>query len=139
MLPSSKVKHGPTGHPPAVRAFRASWARLIFQARMAYCLVLGSTNATCAVCGPAAGILRNARREHFRVRMFLEVIWTTEQKSRPGDNCRGGVFGRALVTVYLEILSLRSPEGSLDDSILCPPLLPRILTKPRTVCACQPV
>jgi hypothetical protein len=27
----------------------------------------------------------------------------------------------------------------LDDSIFSPPLLPRMLTKPRTVCGCQPV
>src|SRR2546429_2118661 len=34
---------------------------------------------------------------------------------------------------------VRSPDALLEDSIFSPPLLPRMLTKPRTVCACQPV
>src|SRR5437667_3121752 len=34
---------------------------------------------------------------------------------------------------------VRSPDALLEDSIFSPPLLPRIETKPRTVCACQPV
>ncbi len=33
----------------------------------------------------------------------------------------------------------RSPESFFEDSIFSPPLLPRMLTKPRTVCGCQPV
>src|SRR5579864_4630722 len=40
---------------------------------------------------------------------------------------------------YLPILYVRSPAAFLDDSIFSPPLLPRMLTKPRTVCGCQPV
>src|SRR5450759_2436989 len=36
-------------------------------------------------------------------------------------------------------LYVRSPEAFLEDSMLWPPLLPRMLTKPRTVCFCQPV
>src|SRR5579864_1801294 len=40
---------------------------------------------------------------------------------------------------YFPILYVRSPAAFLDDSIFSPPLLPRMLTKPRTVCGCQPV
>src|ERR1700719_1080225 len=40
---------------------------------------------------------------------------------------------------HLVILYVRSPEGFLDDSTLVSPFLPRTLTKPRTVCFCQPV
>src|ERR1700730_12018269 len=38
---------------------------------------------------------------------------------------------------YFPILYVRSPAAFLDDSIFSPPLLPRMLTKPRTVCGCQ--
>src|SRR5579864_972102 len=34
---------------------------------------------------------------------------------------------------------VRSPAVFFEDSIFSPPLLPRRLTNPRTVCACQPV
>jgi Protein of unknown function (DUF1579) len=34
---------------------------------------------------------------------------------------------------------VRSPPAFFVDSMLWPPLLPRMLTKPRTVCFCQPV
>src|SRR5438045_8141137 len=37
------------------------------------------------------------------------------------------------------ILYVRSPEAFFEDSMRWPPLLPRMLTKPRTVCFCQPV
>ena len=37
------------------------------------------------------------------------------------------------------ILYARSPSALLDDSIFSPALLPIMLTKPRTVCGCQPV
>jgi hypothetical protein len=36
-------------------------------------------------------------------------------------------------------LYVRSPAAFFDDSIFSPPLLPRMLTKPRTVCGCQSV
>ena len=36
-------------------------------------------------------------------------------------------------------LYVRSPAAFLEDSILWPPLLPRMLTNPRTVCFCHPV
>jgi hypothetical protein len=39
---------------------------------------------------------------------------------------------------YCPILYVRSPAAFLDDSIFSPPLLPRMLTKPRTMCGCQP-
>src|ERR1051325_8489405 len=34
---------------------------------------------------------------------------------------------------------VRSPAAFFDDSTFSPPLLPRMLMNPRTVCACQPV
>ena len=37
------------------------------------------------------------------------------------------------------ILYVRSPAAFFADSMLWPPLLPRMLTNPRTVCFCQPV
>src|SRR5579864_267660 len=40
---------------------------------------------------------------------------------------------------YFPILYVRSPAAFLDDSIFSPPLLPRMLTKPRTVCGSHPV
>src|SRR5689334_20288248 len=40
---------------------------------------------------------------------------------------------------YFAILYTRSPAEFLADSILTSPFLPRMLTKPRTVCFCQPV
>ena len=36
-------------------------------------------------------------------------------------------------------LYVRSPAAFFEDSIVSPPLLPRMETKPRTVCFCQPV
>src|ERR1700736_3203539 len=41
--------------------------------------------------------------------------------------------------VYLVTLYVRSPAAFLEDSMLWPPLLPRMLTNPRTVCFCHPV
>jgi hypothetical protein len=46
-------------------------------------------------------------------------------------------FGRTVACGYFPILYVRSPAAFLDDSIYSPPLLPRMLTKPRTVCACH--
>ena len=40
---------------------------------------------------------------------------------------------------YRSIRYVRSPLALSDDSIFSPPLLPRMLTKPRIVCFCQPV
>jgi hypothetical protein len=40
---------------------------------------------------------------------------------------------------YFAILYVLSPAAFFDDPIVSPPLLPRMLTKPRTVCFCQPV
>jgi hypothetical protein len=40
---------------------------------------------------------------------------------------------------YFAILYARAPSVFFEDSIFSPPLLPRTLTKPRTVCFCQPV
>ena len=41
--------------------------------------------------------------------------------------------------VYLVTLYVLSPAAFLEDSMLCPPLLPSMLTNPRTVCFCHPV
>src|SRR6266567_7792057 len=68
------------------------------------------------------------------------MFWSSrphQQESRPGVTeaaCLqkgGGVY---LVTLYV-----RSPAAFLEDSMLWPPLLPRRLTNPRTVCFCHPV
>ena len=45
--------------------------------------------------------------------------------------------GRTVACGYFPILYVRSPAAFLDDSIIPPPLLPRMLTKPSTVCACH--
>ena len=50
----------------------------------------------------------------------------------------GGVWTTSCLC-YFPILYVRSPAAFLDDSISSPPLLPRMLTKPRTVCGGQPV
>ena len=65
-------------------------------------------------------------------------MWPTEAE-KPPLCVPEAALGRVGLTSYFVILYLRSPDASLDDSIACPPLLPRMLTKPRTVCACQPV
>ena len=46
-----------------------------------------------------------------------------------------------LPEICFPILYVRSPVALafFDDSIFSPPLRPRMLTKPRTVCCCQPV
>ena len=72
-----------------------------------------------AVSAPRNAILGVDRFKHYGV--FL--IW--------GDV-------RGVPAAYL-ILYIRSPSALLDDSIFSPPFFPRMLTKPRTVCACQPV
>src|SRR5579864_213068 len=56
----------------------------------------------------------------------------------PRARGRGGVWTTSCLN-YLPILYVRSPAAFLDDSIFSPPLLPRMLTKPRTVCGCHPV
>jgi hypothetical protein len=63
---------------------------------------------------------------------------TRKQERRPWRAAEAA-FGRRVACRYFPILYVRSPAGFLDDSIVSPPLLPRMLTKPRTVCGCQPV
>jgi hypothetical protein len=46
--------------------------------------------------------------------------------------------GRLLESL-LRDLYVHSPAAFFEDSIFSPPLLPKMLTKPRTVCFCQPV
>ena len=58
----------------------------------------------------------------------------TNGKRRPRN--RGGALSDGEAD-YLAILYVRSPSALLDDSIFSPPLLPKILTKPRTVWACH--
>ena len=66
-------------------------------------------------------------------------MWHTQTgNAAPGRN-RKRRCKKKLRAGYLAILYVRSPAAFFDDSIFSPPLLPKILTKPRTVCACQPV
>jgi hypothetical protein len=66
---------------------------------------------------------------------FLNSLLSNLQRLLGG---RGGVWTTSCLN-YFPILYVRSPAAFLDDSIFSPPLLPRMLTKPRTVCGCQPV
>jgi Protein of unknown function (DUF3738) len=54
---------------------------------------------------------------------------------RVGTSTHGRTDAGNLDNCYV----VRSPAALREDSIFSPPLLPRRLTKPRTVCACQPV
>jgi len=63
-------------------------------------------------------------------------MWPTQNRKRRPAGTGSGVGLKRLRAGYL-ILYVRSPSALLDDSIFCPPLLPRMLTKPRTVCACR--
>ncbi len=61
-----------------------------------------------------------------------------KQKRRPRAGCqerRDGKRGAG----YFAILYVLSPAAFFEDSIVSPPLLPRMLTKPLTVCFGQPV
>src|SRR5579862_9098136 len=60
-----------------------------------------------------------------------------KQKRRPGTG--SGVWTNGCSRSYLPILWTCSPAAFLDDSTCSPPLLPNMLTKPRTVCACHSV
>ena len=48
-------------------------------------------------------------------------------------------FGRDCARPASEHRALPAPFAFFDDAIFSPPLLPSKLTKPRTVCGCQPV
>src|ERR1700681_3752921 len=65
------------------------------------------------------------------------LLGPADDKSRPGG-CRGG-GSCVTLSSYLAMRYIRSPAGFFEDSIVSPPLLPRMETKPRTVCGCQPV
>ncbi len=76
------------------------------------------------------------RRQVTRLcRRWLFLPGKQERRLRAG--ARSGVDGT--VVGYLVILYARWPVAFFDDSIVSPPLLPRMLTKPRTVCFCHPV
>src|SRR5271170_3811796 len=65
-------------------------------------------------------------------------MWPTQVKKNAAPAGTGsGVWLSELCAGYLAILYVRSPAAFLDESIFSPPLLPRMLTKPRTVCACH--
>ena len=51
---------------------------------------------------------------------------------------RGGVWTTSCLKLFPDLVRPFA-SGFSDDSIFSPPLLPRMLTKPRTVWACQPV
>ena len=63
---------------------------------------------------------------------------TQKQERRPRLVAGSGVWTDGCLGVYFAILYVRSPAAFFDESIFCPPLLPRMLTNPRTVCFCQP-
>src|SRR5690242_17493111 len=65
----------------------------------------------------------------------MSDVGYTSRNAVPGWQPRAA-FGRERGG-YLAILYVRSPAAFLDDSIFSPPFLPRMLTKPRTVCACH--
>jgi hypothetical protein len=65
-------------------------------------------------------------------------MWPTQAGTPPPAGNRKRRWLKTALRGYL-ILYVRSPSALLDDSIFSPPFLPRMLTKPRTVCACQPV
>src|ERR1051326_5373785 len=65
-------------------------------------------------------------------------MWPTEAGTPPRPGTGSGVVLAGLSS-YLAILYVRSPAAFFDDSIFSPPLLPSMLTNPRTVCFCQPV
>src|SRR5437762_8147618 len=67
------------------------------------------------------------------------MVGTEVYTSRNAARAEAGAACLARLDVYFAILYVRSPAAFLEDSMLCPPLLPRMLTKPRTVCFCQPV
>src|ERR1700676_3286558 len=67
--------------------------------------------------------------------MFRGYFVSTSRNAAPVMD-RGGVWTTSCLN-YFPILYVRSPAMFLDDSIFSPPLLPRMLTKPRTVCGCH--
>jgi len=68
--------------------------------------------------------------------LLSNVACTKQKKPSPAFNL-GRRFGR--LGGYFAMRLVRSLASPFDDSIFSPPLLPRMLTKPRTVCGCQPV
>jgi hypothetical protein len=63
------------------------------------------------------------------------LIRARKQERRPWHVAEAA-FGRRVAWSYFPILYVRSPAAFLDDSIVSSPLLPGMLTKPRTVCGC---
>ena len=86
-----------------------------------------------AVSAATVAILAAFLPRTFQPRDVLESILDyTSRERRPRLVPRrrleeGGLVG------YLAILYVRSPAVFFEDSILSPPLLPRMLTNPRTV------
>ena len=66
----------------------------------------------------------------------LSNVAHTKQERRPGRDPEAALCG--WLGELLDDL-VRSPSALLDDSTFAPPLLPSMLTNPRTVCFCQPV
>jgi hypothetical protein len=98
----------------------------------------GSATRLRAVSAPTVAILAVTGTETFQVSDVLEsIVDYTSRNAAPGL-ARGGVLS-GWGGGYFVILYVRSPAAFLDESILWPPLLPRMLTNPRTVCRCQSV
>jgi hypothetical protein len=66
-------------------------------------------------------------------------LWAEKRRiiNQAAKGFEADLRGGRVAEVYFPRLNVRSPAAFLDDSIFSPPLLPRMLTKPRTVCACQ--
>jgi hypothetical protein len=92
---------------------------------------------------PRSSITNDKRRSVRESEFFLEsarfpYTASGNHEMPPGWNPRrpskgGSGFG------YFPIRYVRSPAVFLADSVFSPLLLPRMLTKPRIVCFCQPV
>jgi len=56
----------------------------------------------------------------------------TKQERRPGCEPKAALRNEWADVCYLAMRYVRSPAAFFDDSIVSPPLLPRMLTNPRT-------
>ena len=68
-------------------------------------------------------------------------LWAEKRRiiNQAAKGFEADLRGGRVAEVYFPSLYVRSPAAFLDDSIFSPPLLPRMLTNPRTVCGCHPV
>jgi hypothetical protein len=100
---------------------------------------LASTARLRAVSAPTEAILAVTGTETIQGSDVLESLWTTQAGTPPEARPEAAFLKVVVGARYLAILYVRWPAAFFEDSIFSPPLLPRILTNPRTVCRCQPV